>query len=101
MESKVAARRRYANQRQRRTPPHISLVHVRRIAGWSLDELADRIEAETGDRPARGTLSAIENGLRGASRELLHGMELAFGLDEGDITTDYKPRATTAHEEVA
>ncbi|MGB3302651.1 MAG: helix-turn-helix transcriptional regulator [Gordonia sp. (in: high G+C Gram-positive bacteria)] len=96
MESKVAARRRYTNQRGRRTPPHVSIKVARQIAGWSLDELADRIEEATGDRPTRGALSAIENGVRGASREMLSAFEAAYGVTSGSITTDYEPRATPA-----
>lgn len=98
MDSKVAARRRYAGQRDRRTPPHVSLKTLRLVKGWSLDETADRIEAATGDRPTKGALSAIENGIRGASNELLRAMEMAFELPIGSITTDYTPRATTGSE---
>ena len=98
MQSKVAARRRYAKQRDRKTPPHVSIKVLRAAKGWSLDDVADHIEAASGDRPTRGALSAIENGLRGASHELLRALEVAFEIPEGAITTDYRPRATTSVE---
>lgn len=96
MESKIAARRRYSRQRERRTPPHVSIREVRQLLKWSLDDVADRIEEETGDRPTKGALSAIELGHRGASAELLHAMEAAYELPPNSITTDYTPRAAAA-----
>lgn len=109
VKSRTAANRRYSQQRQRRTPPHITLqqhrLDLKRKTGqpWDLDDVCDRIEAITGDRPARGTLSAIENGVRGVSAELLSALEQAYELPPGSITTDYTPRSTTAAsvEEVA
>lgn len=109
VKSRTAANRRYSRQRQRRTPPHITLqqhrLDLKRKTGdsWDLDDVCDRIEAITGDRPARGTLSAIENGVRGISAELLSALEQAYELPPGSITTDYTPRSTTAAsvEEVA
>ena len=100
MGSKIAAKRRYANQRERRTPPHITLrdhriaLRAQTDQPWDLDDVCDRIEAITGDRPARGTLSAIENGVRGVSAELLSALEQAYELPPGTITLDYKPRVT-------
>lgn len=108
MGSKIAAKRRYDRQRERRTPPHISLqtfrLALKRLAPegrWDLDDICDLIEAAHGDRPARGTLSAIENGVRGASAQLLAALEEAYQLPAGSITTDYTPRATPAASEVA
>ena len=95
MESKVAATRRYSRQRVAKTPPHISLGTLRKqVLKIRLDDVADRIEEITGDRPKRGTLSAIENGHRGASAELLAALESAYGLEPGSITTTYRPRVT-------
>lgn len=100
MRSTSSAKRRYNVQRERRTPPHITLrqhrLSLRDKTGqpWDLDDVCDRVEALTGDRPARGTLSAIENGVRGVSAELLHALEQAYELPAGAITTDYTPRAT-------
>ena len=108
MGSKIAAKRRYGRQRERRTPPHISLqtfrLALKRLdpeGHWDLDDVCDRIESAHGDRPARGTLSAIENGARGASAQLLSALEDAYRLPPGSITTDYTPRATPAVSDVA
>lgn len=105
MGSTIAAKRRYSQQRERRIPPHVTLKDVRellkRIAnkydiplGFDIDDICDRVEAVTGDRPARGTISAIETGARGVSAELLSALEQAYTLPVGSITTDYTPRAT-------
>lgn len=103
MTSKIAARRRYDHQRERRTPPHVSLqtfrLALKRLmpeGRWDLDDVCDRIEESCGDRPARGTLSAIENGARGASAQLIAALEVAYQIPTGSITTDYIPRSTTA-----
>lgn len=108
MGSKIAAKRRYGNQRERRTPPHISLqayrLAMKRInpeGRWDLDDICDRVEEQNGDRPARGTVSAIENGVRGVSVELLTALEAAYRLPAGAITTDYTPRTTPAASDVA
>lgn len=68
---------------------------------FDIDDICDEVEAITGDRPARGTVSAIENGVRGASAELLAALEKAYKLPAGAITTDYTPRATPVPSEVA
>lgn len=100
MESRTAAKRRYSQQRERRTPPHITLrAHrqdLQKKTGqpWDLDYICDRVEAITGDRPARGTMSAIETGVRGVSAELREALEQAYELPPGTITTDYVPRTT-------
>lgn len=103
MESKVAATRRYSQQRKPKTPPHVSLRTLRLALSLTLDDIADRIEENRGDRPTRGALSAVESGLRGASAELLAALEEAYRLEPGSITTTYQPRATpsTSDEIVA
>lgn len=88
-----AGYRRYGPSRPRRTPPHVSIKILRIAAKLTLDDVAERM-AEFGEAPARGTLSAIENGHRGASKEFLNALERALGVPEGSITTDYSPRAT-------
>ncbi|ORA02186.1 transcriptional regulator [Mycolicibacterium bacteremicum] len=62
--------------------------------GFDIDDICDRVEAACGDRPARGTISAIETGTRGVSAELLTALELAYGTRPGSITTTYEPRCT-------
>lgn len=74
----------------------IGLRAVRAIAGITIDELIGRIEEETGVKYTRGAISAVENGHRGASPELIQGLALAYGIAATDITTDYEPRTRTA-----
>lgn len=101
MESNIAARRRYAAQREPKTPPHISVKALRVRLGWTLDYVGGLVHEDTGDRPTKGALSAIENGHRGVSAELLGALERAYGLEPGTITTTYVPRNTPAPSEVA
>lgn len=68
------------------------LSALRTALGLTVETVLDRIEEETGTRPTRGTISAIENGHRGASLQMLSAFELAYGLPPGAITTDYAPR---------
>jgi transcriptional regulator with XRE-family HTH domain len=84
---------KYETQRARKTPPHVSLGALRAVAHLTLDEVCARVSEYLGDRElTRGALSAIENGHRGASADVLRGLEVAYGLRAGDITTDYEPR---------
>lgn len=77
-------------------PPHVSLSNLRAAVGLTLDGLAARVHEENpGLAPSRGTLSAIECGRRGASRQMLVAMSRAFGLPDDALTTDYVPRSTT------
>ena len=102
MRSQTDAKRRYERQRERKTPPHISL-RTHRLAldpTPTLDDIADRVEALTGERPTKGALSAIESGIRGASIELLAALNEAYGFEPGAITTDYTPRASASAEAV-
>lgn len=86
-------RQRYATKRPQRTEPHIPLSALRAALGLTVDTVLDRVEEETGKRPSRGTISALENGHRGASAQMLAALEIAYGLPEGAITTDYTPRS--------
>lgn len=87
---------KYDTQRERRTPPHIALPDVRYISGKTLDEVC-AAASEVLDRPlTRGALSAIENGLRGASPKVLAALEVAYGLRPGSLVTDYEPRSREA-----
>lgn len=78
-------------------PPHISLRHLRVVAGLTIDALISRLEQETGRRYTRGALSAVENGHRGASAELINALEVVYGLPTGAIDTDYTPRHEANH----
>lgn len=61
--------------------------------GLTLDDVIYRLEQETGRTYTRGAVSAVENGLRGASTEFLQALCAAYGLPTGAITTQYTPRA--------
>lgn len=85
---------RYDQQRQKVEPPFVSLRDLRAALGLTLDQVAGRLEEET-ERPyTRGAISAIENGHRGVSTQLLAALTAAYGLDPGAIKTTYtvKPR---------
>jgi hypothetical protein len=84
--------RRYERQRPSVTPPHVSLGDLRLAVGLTIDQLIERVEEETGRRYTRGAISAVENGHRGASEELLEGLALAYGLRRDALTTTYEPR---------
>lgn len=90
--------RRYARQRNPKVPPHVSIAVVRRLSGLTLDEVCDRVQEITGDRPTKGALSAIENGHRGASAQLLAALEGAYQLPDGSISTTYRPREAASAE---
>ena len=94
-------KKRYSSQRNPKVPPHVSVAVLRRVSGLKLDEVCDLVAEVTGDRPTKGALSAIENGHRGASAQLLRGLEHAYNLPAGSITTTYEPRQTPAVSEVA
>ncbi|AJA43345.1 HTH DNA binding protein [Mycobacterium phage Sbash] len=98
---KESQTRRYSRQRNPKVPPHVPLGILRRVSGLTLDEVCDLVAEVTGDRPTKGALSAIENGHRGASAQLIAGLEHAYSLPAGSITTTYTPRATPAVSEVA
>lgn len=85
-----------AAKRPERTEPHIPLSALRAALGLTVETVLDRLQEETGKRPSRGTISAIENGHRGASVQMLAALEIAYGLPEGSITTSYAPRAFKA-----
>ena len=78
-------------------PPHISLRHLRVVAGLTIDALISRLEQESGRKYTRGALSAVENGHRGASAELIKALEVVYGLPTGAIDTDYTPRREAGH----
>lgn len=93
---KQSETKRYSSRRNPKVPPHVSIAVLRRVSGLTLDQVAALVEEITGDRPTRGALSAIENGHRGVSAELLSALEQAYNLPAGSISTTYVPRSTTA-----
>lgn len=99
MTSSRSGRPRYDQQRPRRIPPHATLRALRLTARLTIDELIERIAphlADDEEPPARGTISAIESGTRGASDRMIELIEAAYGLPAGSIVTDYVPRAREA-----
>lgn len=84
----------YSNKppRERRTPPHVSLGNLRSAVGKTLDEVCSAASEVLAEPLTRGALSAIENGIRGASPTTLAALEVAYGLTPGSIVTNYEPR---------
>ncbi|WP_054953053.1 helix-turn-helix domain-containing protein [Flaviflexus massiliensis] len=81
-------------KRARLQPPVITLKGLRNILGLSLAEACALIEEKSPEITiSRGSLCAIENGSRGASTAMLTALEVAYGLDQGDLVTNYEPRS--------
>lgn len=84
---------KYQRQRERQIPPHAPLGAVRKALGLTLDDVLARIRTGYPDaKMNRGTLSAIENGHRGASAQMLDALCLGYGLPSGSLSTSYVPR---------
>ena len=84
-------------QRPRVTPPHAGLRVVRLVSGKTLDEVCALANASDPKLSlTRGALSAIENGLRGASAEVIAALEVAYELAPGSFDTKYEPRKAPA-----
>ena len=81
-----------ATKRARLVPPHVTLRSLRQSKGLTLERVCIELERETGLSLTRGALSAIESGLRGASAQIIRGLEQALDLEPGNIVTDYEPR---------
>lgn len=92
----MANQDRYRNQRERVTPPHVSLRALRVACKLTLDQVCALIEEETGKPLTRGALSAIENGHRGASADVVRGLAHAYDIAPEDIDTQYEPRVRGA-----
>lgn len=92
----MANHSKYQHQRERVTPPHVSLRTLRAACKLTLDQVCVLVEEETGKPLTRGALSAIESGLRGASDEVLRGLAHAYDIKLDDIDTQYEPRVRAA-----
>ncbi|MCV7157992.1 helix-turn-helix transcriptional regulator [Mycolicibacterium brisbanense] len=88
------SRSKYRNQRKPVSVPVIPLALGRKLAGKTLQDVCDHINAEFEfpKKVERGTISAIENGLRGASAEMLVAIASALGVSADEIDTEYEPR---------
>lgn len=84
----------YGAQRAVKTPPHVSLRSLRRVSGLTLEQAGAAVAEVLGMKQpmTRGALSAIESGLRGPSQQVLDALAVVYGLDPGDIVTDFEPR---------
>lgn len=90
------ANHRYADQRVKVIPPHVSIGDLRRALGLTLDQVCERFEDATGAQITKGALSGIENGHRGASASVLAGLAAVYGLPVGAVSTTYQPRERAA-----
>ena len=92
MAPKVAASRLNDQKRPRVSAPYIPLSILRKKLGLTLEDVCDRIFGETGMRPDRASLSAIENGHRGASKQIFEALALVYDIPIEVIDTEYSPR---------
>lgn len=90
----------YSKQRPTKTPPHVTLRGLRKATGMTLEQVCEAASEALGlppeKRVQRGTLSLIESGQRGASQQMLDALAIAYGMDPGDIVTDFVPREWVA-----
>lgn len=90
----------YTKQRPAKTPPHVTLRGLRKATGMTLEQVCEAASQALGlppeKRVQRGTLSLIESGQRGASQQMLDALAIAYGMDPGDIVTDFVPREWAA-----
>jgi transcriptional regulator with XRE-family HTH domain len=87
-------RQRYANQRPKVGPPVVTIGVLRKAKSITLQDVCDHInrEFEFPKPVERGTISAIENGHRGASAQMLAAIASALGIPVDAIDTQYSPR---------
>ena len=83
---------KYDQQRPPKTAPHVRLGDLRQASGKTLEQVCAAASEVLPTPLTRGALSAIENGHRGASLQVLRALEVAYGLRSGAIVTDYQPR---------
>ncbi|GLE59581.1 hypothetical protein NJBCHELONAE_48940 [Mycobacteroides chelonae] len=88
-------RNRYETQRDSVGIPVVSLAVLRKSLNITLQAVCDHIndndESHDPKRVERGTISAIENGHRGASVEMLAAIADALKIPVEAIQTDYVP----------
>lgn len=75
--------------------PSIPLAALRKRLGLTLEGVCERIGEDTGRWHKPATLSAIENGHRGASLEMIEALAGVYEVDPEDIETAYAPRHRT------
>lgn len=82
---------RYKPQRSKVAPPLVPLRALRSSHGLSQEQVCQQVTAITNKTFTKGALSAIENGLRGASAETLAALELTFRMPPGTFVIGYQP----------
>ncbi|WP_052541376.1 helix-turn-helix domain-containing protein [Mycobacteroides abscessus] len=89
---------RYQVQRDYVEVPVVSMQVLRKAKKLTLQAVCDHInnESEYPRKVERGTISAIENGHRRASAEMLRAIADALQIPVDVIKTQYTPRATKA-----
>lgn len=102
-QSAPSQRAKYRNQRARAAVPVVTLATARKMADKTLQDVCDHInrEFQFPKTIERGTISAIENGHRGASIEMLVAIASALGIPADAIDTQYEPRHSRNSEAVA
>lgn len=87
-----ASRNRYTKQRPKVSPPVVTTAILRKAKGLTLQAVCDHMRDEHGIATDRGTISAIENGHRGASVQMLAAYADALGISAAVVDTQYEPR---------
>ncbi|WP_301121151.1 helix-turn-helix domain-containing protein [Mycolicibacterium fortuitum] len=84
----------YRNQRPSVVAPVVTIATLRKAKGLTLQAVCNHINEEFSfPKPVeRGTISAIENGHRGASTQMLAAIASALGIHPSAIDTRYEPR---------
>lgn len=78
--------------RDLRQPPFVELAGIRRLLGLKQAEICEKVAVLIGVPSfSVGSFSAIENGHRGASPEVLAAIQTALGLHAGDLKTAWEP----------
>ncbi|QDF19776.1 helix-turn-helix DNA binding domain protein [Mycobacterium phage LilSpotty] len=83
---------KYSNQRPKVPVPVVPTATLRKAKGLTIQAICDHMFAEHGIKTDRGTISAIENGHRGASARMLAAYADALGIPISVIDTQYEPR---------
>ncbi|MBC7955012.1 MAG: GIY-YIG nuclease family protein [Cytophagales bacterium] len=83
-------------ERGRVEPPSVPLSALRRAARLTAEQVCANFKMMTGQTLSTGALSHIEGGTRAATSSVLRGLELAYGLREGSISTTYETRTRKA-----
>lgn len=91
MTQAITAQSMYDSKRDRRKPPQVSVKYLRLARRETLDDVLDQVKELTNREYTRGALSAVENGHRGASLDLLDALEKVYGLPPRSISIDYIP----------